>query len=99
MSCAPVDIIEAGVAVRYKIYSRRDRKPFITYCIGFDINNPLPERDWKKKSSDQGESFVRAAVQSQLAAAALAAGVDRGTAGEHAGANFPPSRPPHAAIY
>ena len=41
----PFDITEAGVAVRYKVYTEKKRKPKIKYCIGFNAADPMPERE------------------------------------------------------
>ena len=68
-----MDIDVSGTAVRYKVYARKGRKPLIKYCIGFDEENPEPERNWQQFSdASDPEAAVRAAVLKQLPAASAA---------------------------
>ena len=58
------DITVAGLNVRYKVYPEKKKKPKIKYCIGFDKNDPTPEREWDQFRSDKDpETAVREAME------------------------------------
>ena len=58
------DITVAGLNVRYKVYPEKKKKPKIKYCIGFDKDDPTPEREWDQFRSDEDpEAAVRNAVK------------------------------------
>ena len=72
-----VDIVEAGVSVRYKVYPEKKRKPKIKYCIGFDDANPTPEREWAQFRDDgDPDAAVRGAVRKELGTAGVVLSAD-----------------------
>ena len=67
MSSGPHDTTVSGVIVRYKIYAEKNKKPKIKFCVGFDVQNPTPEREWDQFRSDgDAEAVVQEAAQKLL---------------------------------
>jgi hypothetical protein len=67
MSSGPHDTTVNGVLVRYKIYAEKNRKPKIKFCVGFDVQDPMPEREWEQLRSDgNAEAVVQEAAQKLL---------------------------------
>ena len=67
----PHDIVSSvdNSAVRYKVYpdKKAKKKPVIKFCIGFDADDPKPEREWEQFRDDgDAEVAVRAAARKVL---------------------------------
>ena len=59
------DVRVGGSLVRYKVYPEKKRKAKIKFCIGFDPENPTPEREWQQIRSDgDAEDAIRAEISS-----------------------------------
>ena len=73
MSGGPHDIVSSadGSAVRYKVYSEKNRKAKIKLCVRFDPDDPKPEREWDQFRDDgDPEAAVRVAARRLLGGSA-----------------------------
>jgi hypothetical protein len=69
-----IDLVEAGVPARYRVYQEVGRKPKVKYCIGF---GSAEQSDWQQiRTDDEPDAFVRRKVREHVAAL----GDDRGAA-------------------